>query len=322
MAQISSIVFFSLVAFISAEQELQVGAPERKLKSSPQCTLAISVAVQKAATIGTTLWAAIDRCEKAGENEKEVILCTSDLFAIMEMTLEMSQWIIQSVESCGGAIASKCTLTNLGVAADSSGIIENALEMSQECDPEKVGAISGLSVRTPMSDNVDCNSDVAAAIGNLGAMIAGFQHMQCTSDADCFAKSLSLSARLVDVANAIWNAATQSCIQQPGMSPWFDCADEVMNGAADILSLASHAMKLSPNCNTLGGAVVHKNAYYDASVPQLTGVSGFSALIAGLAALFSLTAIAAFIRRSRTKKDTCQPASDMETQPLQDDVVS
>merc|ERR1719191_2607436 len=187
--------------------------------------------------------------------------------------------------------------------------------MSQVCDPENVPEISGLSVRTPMSDNVDCNGHVAGAIGNLGVVIARFQHLTCSSDAECFAKSLDIVAGLVDMGNAIWQAATQSCIQNPGMAPWNQCANKAVAGASNLLTLGSAAVALGPACNSGG------SAYYDANVPQLTGVSGFSALIAGLAALFSLTAIVAFIRHSRAKNATYQPF-EMDTPPLQDDVVS
>jgi hypothetical protein len=315
MTQISSIVLFSLIAVISAEQELQVTSPERKLgDASAQCTLAITAAVTKVAQIGTTLWATIDRCEKAGENEKQNVLCTSDLFSIMQHTLEMSQWVMKSVEACGGDKANKCSLTSLKVTEAISGLTSASLAMSQVCDAENVPEISGLSVRTPMSDNVDCNGHVAGAIGNLGVIIARFQHMTCSEDAQCFAKSLDIVAGLVDMGNAIWQAATQSCIQNPGMAPWIPCANKAVAGASNLLTLGSAAVALGPACASQG------SAYYDTNVPQLTSVSGFSALIAGLAALFSLTAIAAVIRRSRTQKDTRQPATDMETQPLQNDM--
>jgi hypothetical protein len=309
MTRISSIVLLSLIAAISAEQELQVGSPERKLgDASAQCTLAITAAVTKIAQIGTTLWATIDRCEKAGEGEKQTVLCTSDLFSIMQVTLQMSEWVMKSVEACGGDKANQCTLDSLKVTEATSGLTAASLAMSQVCDP-KYNEIAGWSTRTPMSDNVDCNGHVAGAIGNLGVVIARFQHMDCTSDAECLAKSIDIAAGLVDMANAIWQAATQSCIQQPGMSPWFTCANKAVAGASNLLTLGAAAVALGPACGS------HGSAYYDTNVPQLTSVSGFSALIAGLAALFSLTAIVAVIRRSRAKKDTRQPASYTETEP-------
>jgi hypothetical protein len=292
MAPFSSLAFFALTIASAGAEEIGV---ERQLKGdATACMLAVTNGIDELLNAGTYLWSATERCS----NTANGVRCSSDIFSVVENVLRMSSFMIKGMKACGGGKgANQCDLTSLKFGAAASGLTAASLEMSVACKPQTPGA----GKKFPLTANANCLPNIAGALTSLGSTIADLTQIKkkCTDNAHCYAETLDTLSAIAHMGECIWQTVEGSCIIDSALAPMNNCVQAIASGAKNLMAIGSSALTVASDCKLL-----EPTKLYEAAGPQVTAVSAFTPLNAGLAALFPLTAVVAFVRGTRdAKKD-------------------
>jgi hypothetical protein len=255
--------------------------------------LTVTNSIDELLDAGVYLWGAIERCKETGET----VRCSSDIFSIVENVIKMSGWIVKSLKACGGDPAAKtCELTEIKFSAAAAGLTSASLEMSAACKPQ----VGDGSKEYPLTGNANCLANIGGALTSLGATIADLTQVKkkCGDAAHCTASVLDILSAIAHMGECIWQTVEGSCVIDGNRKPYNNCVQATVHASEALLSIGSAGLTLASDCKMVGGSRL-----YESSGNKVDTASNmFTPLNTGLAALFPLTAVVAFIRGTRDAK--------------------
>jgi len=300
MSRFSTFVVFSVV----------IGAVRPAAGSPSSCMLAVTNSIDDVLDAGVYMWGAIERCKETGET----VRCSSDIFSIVENVVKMSSWIVKSMKACGGSSGAKqCELTSLKFAAASAGLTSASLEMSAACKPQ----LAAEGKEFPLTGNANCLANIGGALTSLGSTIADLTQVKktCGDAAHCTASVMDILSAIAHMGECIWQTVEGSCVIDSALKPYNNCVQATVHASESLLAIGSAGLTMASDCKMVGPSKLYESS----DLKMSTTSSMFTPLNTGLAALFPLTAVVAFIRGTRDAKKNLGGAQE-DIQPLQSSV--
>jgi len=265
--------------------------------------LAVTNSIDELLDAGVYMWGAIERCKEAGNT----VRCSSDIFSVIENVIKMSSWIVKSMKACGGAPGAKqCELTSLKFSAAAAQLTSASLEMSASC--KKHPTVDKQTY--PLTGNANCLGNIGGAITSLGSTIADLTQVKkkCSDAAHCTASVLDILSAIANMGNCIWATVEGSCVFDGNLIPYNNCAVATVAASEALLSIGSSGLTMAADCKLVGPS----SRLYESSGSKADAASNmFTPLNTGLAALFPLTAVVAFIRGTRDAKKNLGGAEEV-----------
>jgi hypothetical protein len=256
------------------------------------CALDGAQSVDELAETTLNVWAASERCGKAGSKAE----CAIDIAESISSVNSMINTIIRSVENCGTLSTEhdKCAMAVSELTAASAGIAAAVGNVYVGCP--KLAAVGGrrLDGQDLSTRLGECVLNAKEAVTTLFSAAQSFSHIHkdCeTAGSNCENNALSLVAGLADLG-AFLAGAVNTCMVNPNAKA--ECAEHSLTLVSELHKIAQAGLKVKGECKVDEA----DRLYLENGGKAATSNS----MPLALAALLPISAVLSFVAGSRFSK--------------------
>lgn len=280
-------------------------------ETTGSCLVDSGEAVSDAMDAAMFMWAAIDRCEKAGE----AIKCSVGILSTVQSVNGMLNVILKALHKCGdfSASDSKCTMAGLKLSKASAGVGASAANVAQHCENSTAQLASNAATAIgggthslltngnwAQQDPAQCIVDVKDSLKNLFKAI----HPLLSISDKCSRDSLHCTATSLDVVAALtgfggYLAGAVGHCSPPSTVAGSVCAEASLQLVEDLTKIGQHGVEAHEHCTVAQSRLYNER---QAKFGQKAGAATSTNLI--LAAFIPVTAIAGFVGGGRLMRST------------------
>jgi hypothetical protein len=275
------------------------GAADKE--TTGKCLVDSGEAISDAMDAAMFMWAAVDRCEKAGE----AIKCSVGILSTVQSVNGMLNVVLKTLHKCGDfmAVDAKCTLAGLALSKASAGVGATAANVAQHCETPNATVAASIATGSiangnwPQQDPAQCIVDVKDTLKNLFKAIRPLLKIsdKCAKSAiDCTADALDVVAALSGFGGYLAGAVGHC--SPPNTVKGSVCAEASIQLVEDLTKVAQHGIEAHQHC-TLSPARLFSER--QAKIPKAGSATSTNLI---LAALIPVTAFAGFVGGGRLMK--------------------
>jgi hypothetical protein len=118
---------------------------------------------------------------------------------------------------------------------------------------------------------------------------------------------MDILSAIAHMGECIWQTVEGSCVIDSKLKPYNNCVQATVHASESLLAIGSAGLTLSSDCKMHGPSKLYESS----DLKMGTTSNMFTPLNTGLAALFPLTAVVAFIRGTRDAKKNLGSAEEV-----------
>jgi len=273
--------------------------------NAEQCALDGAQSVDELAEATLNIWAATERCGKAGSKTE----CAIDIAESISAVNGMINTIVRSVENCGTLSTEhdKCAMAASELTAGSAGLAAAVGNVYEGCPKLAKGGrrLDGQDLDTRLGE---CILNAKEAVTTLFSAASSFSHIHkdCENGGrKCENNALSLVAGLADLG-AFLAGAVNTCMVNPNAKA--ECAEHSLTLVSELHSISQAGLKVADECKVEEA----DRLYLENGEKAATSNS----MPLALAALLPISAVLSFVAGSRFAKYRAQGAREADCEQL------
>jgi len=258
-----------------------------------ECLIDGMGAVDDAMDAAMFMWAAIDRCGKAGEEIK----CSVGILSSVQSITGMTNVIMKALHKCGDYTNAnaKCTTAAMRLTKASAGVGATAANVAQHCEkPNATNAGTASAIANgnfKQQDPTECIMDMKDTLKNLFKVISHLlkTNNKCQQGSQhCAANAMAVVGALTGMGGYIAGAVGHC--SPPNTVAGSVCSEASLQLVEDLSKIGEAGVQLHEHCG-----LASSRLYSEIQANKVQSKSGFSTTNVLLAAFVPVTAIASFV---------------------------